>query len=138
MNNKNREHCKHIAETIEAIAEGRVYQCEECGEYVTMPHTVGEKYKCPHCETVAEIVEYNEVSIYDYMEGVYDIEYRIGSDMQYRSVKIMVACGGTNIYIDTQARAVRLYWWTDYAEYSLSESASCVIDDAFEELFKCR
>lgn len=138
MNNENREHCKHIAETIEAIAEGRVYQCEECGEYVTMPADVGDKYRCPHCETVAEIEEYNEVSIYDYMQDVYDVEYRIGSDMEYRSVKIMVACGGPNIYVDTAACSVRLHWWTDYADYPLSYGARDVIDDAFEELYKCR
>ena len=138
MNNENREHCKHIAETIEAITEGRVYQCEECGEYVTMPAYVGDKYRCPHCENVAEIEDYNEVTIYDYTSDVYDIEYRIGSDMQYRSVKIMVACGGPNIYIDTQEKAVRLYWWNEYAEYPLSYGACDVIDNEFEELFQCR
>ena len=45
----------------------------------------------------------------------------------------MVACGGPNIYIDTASALVKLYWWTEYAEYPLSYSARDAIDEWAEE-----
>lgn len=146
-NRENREHCKSIADTLELYTDGNGYKCPHCerihafSEYEETEHENenGETcYNCPNCG--GEIVENDleSVSIYDYFDGdIYDIEYRIGSDRQYRSVSLMVACGGPNIYIDTKRKAVLLYWWTDFAEYPLSSSACDAIDSYFEELFNC-
>lgn len=130
---ENRNHCKHIAREIEAYTDGNVYHCPECGEEIRIPDDVGDKYRCPHCHTVADIDDYEQCSIWDYMSDILDIEYRCGSDKEYRSCKIMVACGGPNIYIDTASAMVKLYWWTEYAEYPLSYSARDAIDEWAEE-----
>lgn len=145
--NENREHCKHISDTLEAYANGDGYKCPHCEQIHTMSeyeeteheNESGETcYTCPNCGGVIEESELETVSIYDYFEGdIYDIEYRIGSDREYRSVSIMVACGGPNIYIDTKRKAVLLYWWTDFAEYPLTSSTCEAIDAYFEELFRC-
>lgn len=145
-NRENREHCKRIADNVELYASGDAYKCPHCG-YV---HDMGEYeenehenengelcYTCPNCGGEVEESELEAVSIYDYFDDVFDIEYRIGSDREYRSVSVMVACGGPNIYIDTRRKAVLLYWWTDFAEYPLSSSACDSIDCYFEELFNC-
>lgn len=145
--NENREHCKSIANTLELYTDGNGYKCPHCervhhyNEYEETEHeneTGKTCYTCPNCG--GEIVE-NEletVSIYDFFDGdIYDIEYRVDSDRQYRSVSIMVACGGPNIYIDTRKKAVLLYWWTDFAEYPLSSTVCDEIDNYFEELFNC-
>lgn len=145
--NENREHCKRIAEDLEAYANGDYYRCPHCErvhlmtEYEETEHENedGETcYTCPNCGD--EIVE-NELeacSVYDYFDGdIYDIEYCVGSDRKYRSVSIMVACGGPNIYIDTKRRAVLLYWWNESAEYPLTISTCDEIDAYFEELFNC-
>lgn len=146
-NRENREHCKSIADTLELYTDGNGYKCPHCervhtfSEYEETEHENenGETcYNCPNCG--GEIVENDleSVSIYDYFDGdIYDIEYRIGSDRQYRSVSLMVACGGPNIYIDTKRKAVLLYWWTDFAEYPLTSSTCEAIDSYFEELFNC-
>lgn len=39
-------------------------------------------------------------SLYDYFDDVYDIEYRIDGEGNYKSVSLMIACGGPNIYVD--------------------------------------
>lgn len=130
---ENRATCKHIAKTVEAYANGEFARCPECGEEIHLPHSVGDKYKCPHC---GEVVEYNDLEIMgigDYMSDILDIEYRCGSDREYRSCKIMVTCGGPNIYIDTASTSVKLYWWTDYAEYPISYDARDAIDEWVEE-----
>lgn len=130
---ENRQHCKHIAEEAEAYAAGAVHRCPECDEEIRFPDNVGDKYRCPHCHNVVDIDEYEQLSIWDYMNDILDIEYRCGSDKEYRSCKIMVACGGPNIYIDTASALVKLYWWTEYAEYPLSYDARDAIDEWAEE-----
>lgn len=130
---ENRQHCKHIALEVEAYADGAVHRCPECGEEIRFPDNVGDKYRCPQCHNVADIDEYEQLSIWDYMSDILDIEYRCGSNREYRSCKIMVACGGPNIYIDTAAAMVKLYWWTEYAEYPLSYDARDAIDEWAEE-----
>ena len=144
--NENFEHCKSIADTLEDYAHGNMYKCPHCGEIHTFTEydeTEHENddgitcYTCPNCSGDIEENELDAVSMWDYFNDVFDIEYRIGSDRKYRSVKIMVACGGPNIYIDTAARAVLLYWWNERAEYSLTSSTCEAIDEYFEELFNC-
>lgn len=138
---KNREHCKRIAEELEAYAEGTVYRCPECGEIIEWDNEQYNdeeaEYTCQCCGETFDESDLEALSVYDFIADVYDIEYRIGSDMEYRSVKIMVACGGPNIYIDTARRMVQLYWWTDYAEYPISSDAAEELDSIMEELYQC-
>ena len=47
--------------------------------------------------------------LYDYFDEVYDIEYRIDDRGEYRSVKLMIACSGPTIYVDTGDAYVKLY-----------------------------
>ena len=132
---ENRLHCKSIADDIDDYCGGRVFKCPECGEIITIPDD-REKHLCK-CGYIDDIDEYEQQSIYDYLEDVFDIEYRIGSDRQLRSVQIMVACGGPNIYIDTASKKVELYWWTESADYPLSSDAVASIDEWAEELYQC-
>ena len=105
---ENREHCKHIAQDIERIASGGIYTCPECGEMVTMTETEDADGFTVYELSCGHTVEYepDSVTFCEYFSDVYDIEYRIGGGREYRSVKLMVACGGPNIYIDTARRAV--------------------------------
>lgn len=134
---ENREHCKHIAEEIEAYTGGLIHHCPECGEEIQLPENVGDKFKCYHCGEVSDIDDLEQLSIWDYLNDVFDIEYRIGSDKELRSVQIMVACGGPNIYIDTATRAVELYWWTERASYPISIDAAEEINWWAMELYQC-
>ena len=143
---ENRNRCKNIAENIDMYVNGDGYRCPECGlvhpfdEYETSEHETingGICYTCPNCGGEIEESELEAISIYDYFDDVFDIEYRTGSDKEYRSVCVMVACGGPNIYIDTATKNIELYWWTDKASYPLSLEAVNEIDNYFEELFNC-
>lgn len=143
---ENRDHCRYIAETLDRYASGDLYKCPHCDEV----HTMGDYeenehenedgctcYTCPNCGE--EIEEYclEAVSMYDYFSDCYDIEYRCGSDREYRSVCIMVACGGPNIYIDTATKQVELYWWTDRASYPISYNTVEAVDAWAEEYWSC-
>lgn len=146
-NQENFEQCKRIAKELELYTEGDAYKCPHCGEVHQMKAYEDSEhenengvtcYTCPACSEEIEESDLEALSIYDYFNSdIYDIEYRIGGDKEYRSVKIMIACGGPNIYIDTGKRAVLLYWWSDFAEYPLLSSTCEEIDQYFEDLFNC-
>ena len=147
MNNENMERCKAIAENLEKVAssdyfmyDGGLYpiDTEEFSE-VKGCHYDEENgvYIMPDGEEVCEGDVY-PVCLFDYLgDNVYDIEYTIGSDKEYRSVRIMIACGGPNIYINTHSGDVELYWWNERASYPMSSDVVNMIDSTYEELFAC-
>ena len=135
--NENRETCKRIAEELEAYAENRVYICPECGERIAVDEdNDAEEIACSCGETFdrddAEIAY-----IMDAFEDCYDIEYTIGSDGTFRAVRIMVACGGPNIYVNTKTAEVELYWWNESAMYPISYETRDAINDCFEDIYAC-
>lgn len=138
---ENRAHCQRIAKEIESYAAGNVYRCPECGETIqwqNKQYNIDDStYTCPCCNSEFDESDLEALSLYDYFEDVLDIEYRVGSNKELRSVSLMVACGGPNIYIDTEKKAVLLYWWTDRAEYPLSYDVCDEIDAWAEELWNC-
>lgn len=124
-NKENREHCKEIALRLEAYADGRMYRCPKCGEHVE------DNILFCDCGEQVDLIngEWELLGLYDFFEDCLDIEYRVDSHKELRSVRIMVAFGGPNIYIDTASGAVELYWWDD--------RASCLIDsDAIEAVLE--
>jgi hypothetical protein len=130
---ENREHCKRIAEELEAYADGRVYKCPDCGECIT-----DDVLFCD-CGRQVDLLDddWEQQSLYDYFSDCLDVEYRVGSDKEYRSVCVMVTCGGPNIYIDTESKAVELYWWGDRASYHILSDAVDAVDDWAREYWEC-
>lgn len=141
LDNENFEHCKRIGEEIEGIINGNFYRCPECGEIIEWNNANYNEeeyaYTCSECGKTVEEDDLEPVDLFDYFSDVLDIEYRIGSDKKYRSVRLLVAYGGPNIYIDTASGSVELYWWTERASYRLTDDAVKAIDRTFEELFNC-
>lgn len=143
---ENREHCKRIAEGLEAYTNGSAYRCPECGEvhnfedYEMTEHENadgGTCYQCPNCNAELCESDLEAVDVYDYFSDCLDIEFRCGSDKEFRSVRIMVTCGGPNIYIDTATKQVELYWWGDRASYPISYDAAAAVDEWAEEYWGC-
>lgn len=142
--NENREYCKRIAEEIEKYASGDAYKCPHCGEVSALDafKEIEDEngvtlYTCPNCGALAEEYDLEPLTLYDYFADALDIEYRIGSNRQFRSVCVMVTCGGPNIYIDTATKNVELYGWTEQAKYPLDYDAVDEINTMFEELYNC-
>lgn len=141
---ENRERCRHISDELDVYAQGRAYRCPECGEVVEIDdldelETENEDgatvYRLPcGCETEYEP---EQLTLYDYFEDALDIEYRCDGRREYRSVSVMVACGGPNIYVDTDENAVLLYWWGDRARYSLGSDTAAAVDEWAQEYWEC-
>lgn len=136
---ENFEHCRRIAQEVEEVAEGVIYKCPHCGELYNIEEAeeTEEGHTCPNCSEEVEESEAEQVTIWDYFNDAFDIEYRISGSGDFRSCRLMVACGGPNIYVDTDTSSVELYWWGDRASAGFDRDAAALIDEAFEELYTC-
>ena len=65
----------------------------------------------------------------------YDIKYTIDGDGNYRGVRIMIAGGGPNVYLDTYYEEIQGYWGGDSCKLIISDFD--YIDDYWEEEYKC-
>ncbi len=137
QDHENREHCRRIADELDEYANGNVYKCPECGDAFTMPDDVGDAFRCPNCGHTDEPNEFEQLVIYDYMDDILDIEYRVDRDRELRSVQVCVGWGGPNIYIDTGSRQVELYWGSSFETWPLSYEAETAVDEWAEEWWGC-
>jgi predicted RNA-binding Zn-ribbon protein involved in translation (DUF1610 family) len=130
---ENRDTCRRIAQEIDAYADGGMYRCPDCGETLLLPDDVGDRYRCPHCHEVNDVDDLDQLGVWDYLSDAFDVEYTCGSDREYRSVRIMVACGGPNIYLNTATKDVELYWWNERARYPMHYETADALDQWAEE-----
>lgn len=160
---EHNEHCKRIAEKFEDWALGNVYKCPHCEEQFTddreyIEDTTRITYKadenhdesgamrCPCCGEWLQFDDYTEdnyaeqSSMYDYVSDVYDVKVTrqgFGSNGDIVGVKICIAFGGPNIYIDTNDCLVKLHWWNEYGEWPISDEAAEALDDLAREMSYC-
>lgn len=136
----NTAECISIANELDALASGNMIRCPECGEIVSLPYEEGEGVELDcGCHIGIDDYDNETIGMYDYFGGhIYDIEYTIGSDFDYRGTRVMTAYGGPNIYINTNNKRVELYWWGDTAYAALSDSAVSAIDEYFEGEYNIR
>lgn len=125
----NYETCDRIRDRLVACYEGRAKRCLECGNIIVDPDGVCQ------CGGMDSTDEWEAISLLE-DEDIYDIEYTIGGDFNYRSVSLMVACGGPNIYIDTGDNSVKLYWSNERAYAYLPSEVADEIDDIYREMYE--
>ena len=95
-----------------------------------------EVYTLPDGEEVFER-DIEPASLFDYFSDYLDIDYVIDSQKQFKAVRVMIAFGGPNIFIDTYYGEVQLYWWTEHATAKLSSDICDEIDEIFQEFYYC-
>lgn len=132
---EGRERCKAIAEEIDAYSEGNMYRCPECGEIVEMPETVGDKFKCYHCEEVNDVDRFEQLSIHDYLDDILDIDFTVNRYKEYQSCSVCIGWGGPNIYIDTDDAYVKLYWGSTREQYPIKYETRDEIDEWAQEYY---
>lgn len=122
---RNRSTCKHIADQLELISDGCLYVDED-----------GEEHDASDLDEVPE--GWEQVTMYDYFADVYNERYVLDGNMEYIAVRLMIACGGPNIWVDTETGSVELYWWGDRASYPLTSSTVAEIDALASEWLDIR
>lgn len=77
-----------------------------------------------------------EVSGFDYLSDVLDINWILNSDRTYKAAKVLVAFGGPNIWINTEKQQVEGYWWGSKAIIPYNKD-SIGLDETLNEIFNC-
>ena len=133
---ENRDRCKRISEELDEYATGSVARCPGCGEVHNISNA-GDYFKCPDCGEVSPVEEWDACGIYDYFDDFLDIDYIANYQKEYKACRVLVACGGPNIYIDTYSGAVELYWCGDRASFPLSRDTIDAVDEWAEDYYNC-
>lgn len=79
--------------------------------------------------------EYYDVHYY-FDDDIYNLDYVWRKGYGVIGMRIMVACGGPNIWIDTMEEAVCGYWGTDVYKAYLTTACVNAINDYFAEYAK--
>ena len=76
---------------------------------------------------------------FKYLEDVLDINWILNSDRTLKGVRLLVAFGGPNIWIDTSNGTVEGTWWGDsYTDtYDMDSEFARELDEALETLYAC-
>lgn len=70
-------------------------------------------------------------------EEIYDVMFISDINKELRGVRLMVAGGGPNIYINTFYNEVEGYWGGDSITNAIPHEEAEAITESYEELFKC-
>ena len=112
--------------------------------WMNKPNTQTELYQ--QCKAIAAQIQTGEYdrsegdepcNAYDYLESVLDIQYIVNCKAEYLGARVLVACGGPNIWINTQTQTVEGYWWNDRAETYYNQD-NLGLDDCLNDLWGCR
>ena len=140
MNQENFEHCKSIRERLEGYYNGEYYQCPECGEIVHIPDLddtkLDECFRLPCGCAIEDYDDLYSLSVYSFFDDRFDTIYYFGEDGDMRGVRILIAFGGPNIYVDTYRKTVELFWWTETATVDLEQELCEDITEIFEDMYK--
>ena len=99
-----------------------------CGEYTYYIMPDGE-------EILEDDVEL--ASLFDYFNDMLDIDYVVDREKQFKGARIMVTCGGPNIFIDSYRGIVELFWWTEHASAEIPADLCDEINDIFRDYYYC-
>lgn len=77
----------------------------------------------------------DELDAIDWLDGVLDIQYLVGSDRTYRSARVCIAYGGPSAWIDTRTGMLECAWWSSVESVELPREFIEGLDDALSELY---
>lgn len=98
----------------------RLYEAEPTEEEIELAEENGEAY-----------------DLRSYFSDPLSYTYSVSSDGDYISVKVYLAFGGPNIWIDTSDCLIIGAWGLDRCEICLPDNIRDEIDDIFSEQFGC-
>ena len=99
-----------------------------CGEYTY--------YIMPDGEEILED-DVEPASLFDYFNDFLDIGYVVDREKQFKGARIMVTCGGPNIFIDSYRGIVELFWWTEHATAEIPANICDEINEVLREFYYC-
>lgn len=97
----------------------------------------GQWYCSPEDAEAQGVENYIEASGHDYIIDALDINYILNSDRTYKGVRILVAFGGPNAWINTLTGQLEVAWWSEPIYRDLPGAFCEAIDESLEDMFNC-
>lgn len=145
MKNENYEHVKAIRDELLEIVTGeykevdgdyvKVQEDEKGYRYVEADGNLYTEDPDADGDNVYPLDDLEDYTLFEYFADVLDVEYTTDYRKEYKAVRLMIACGGPNIYVDTRTGTVDLYWWGEEAHIGLDKEVVEEIDSIYSEYF---
>lgn len=123
-----REQVRRIAEELDAVNEGRAFCFDDD------PYEI--RYLLKGFFRIPENAEY--AGFGDYFDETYNEHFVIDRSGELQGVRLMVACGGPSVWVDTYNEEVISHWGSDTERYPLLTSTAEAINDWASEVFDIR
>ena len=117
-----------ISDELDAINDGRAYYVDDD------PYAI--QYLEEGCFEIPEDAE--PAGFGEYFDETYNEHFIIDRNGELHGVRLMVACGGPDVWVDTYSQEVVSHWGSDTERYPLSFSTSEAINDWAREVFDLR
>lgn len=122
---ENKKYVNDIREELRAYYDGRMFAVDG-----NEPEEI-ERSEAEALEESGATVE--ELSSYDYLNDVLDVEYILDSSFRLIGVKLYITLGGPTVWIDTRLHTVELRWGGDsetaYLDAEICEEINAVYED---------
>lgn len=76
-----------------------------------------------------------ELTAYDWLEDVLDIEYIVSSDRKYKGARLLLSYGGPNTWLDTRSGTLTVYWGSETSRRYIRDTFTDALDEALAELW---
>ena len=76
-------------------------------------------------------------SYYELFFMEYRCDYVVDREKHFKGARIMVTCGGPNIFIDSYRGIVELFWWTEHATAEIPANICDEINEVLREFYYC-
>ena len=86
--------------------------------------------------TIAESGDYEAFD--EFLNGVLDLEFKVGVDRSFRGAELLITFGGPNIYVNINSAgraSVEGYWGGEHYDRSLDDAAEDMLYNWAEEYF---
>lgn len=150
--NKHDRYCEDVVKGLEALFDGEVGLIDgELAEIRTDDNGVafisdGDRFFTEDGnpitvdgEEIATEDDFDALNptLWDYLGDVYDIDWICDSNKEYKACRLMIACGGPNVYINTWDKCVELHWWNENGKAWIPSEVCEQIDDQMREWWHC-
>ena len=78
-----------------------------------------------------------QASVLDVIGDVYNVKFIVDGEREFENVRLMVACGGPSIWLDTETMNIELYWGGEEMCLPMDYDAVSEIRAYGEELYSC-
>ena len=142
--NENMEMVQGIVDDLEMYASGCYFLHD--GELIPIDYDAFNAIAaCSYNEELSILPAGEEMlegdigpaSLLESLSDFLGVDESVDSQKQFKAARILITCGGPNIYIDSYSGEVQPYWWSERATAVIPAIICDEINEVFQEFYYC-